>query len=266
MVAGKIIAGFLATLFTATAPSAAAEREETIPTREGVTISFVVTEPAPEPRAAAILFMGGNGKMRLWRGRGARNRNFLVRSRQLFADRGIFTVTVDVASDQRTDGLIDIRDGADHRKDIAAVADWIRDRTRVPLWLVGTSRGTVSVAHLAGVLPVDGAVFSATVTEPSSRRAANVHDANLDRIRVPTLVVHHRHDECHVTPAYGVSRLVSGLGNAPKVESMMFEGGKAPISGPCEARSAHGFFGIEEKVVDATVRWMLANGGRRSGK
>jgi len=44
---------------------------------------------------------------------------------------------------------------------------------------------------------------------------------------------------------------------------LMFEGGDDPISKPCQARSAHGFLGIEEKVVDATVRWMLANG---SGK
>ncbi len=240
-----------------------AEREETIPTRGDVTISFVVTEPSGKPKAAAILFMGGHGKVSLWRGKGPRSSNFLVRSRQLFADRGIFTVTVDVASDQRQSGLYDLRDGGDHRKDIAAVIRWIRTQTDAPLWLVGTSRGTLSVAHLAGILPVDGAVFSASLFKGTGRRPETVHDADLDRIRVPALIVHHKFDECHVTPAYGVSRLASSLRNAAKVETLMFEGGDDPISKPCQARSAHGFLGIEEKVVDATVRWMLANG---SGK
>ena len=105
----------------AAVPVPAAEYEETIATRGEVTLSFVVTAPDATPTAAAILFAGGNGKLKLWQGKGARNRNFLVRSRQLFADRGVLTVTVDVASDQRESGLNDIRDGTDHRTDIAAL-------------------------------------------------------------------------------------------------------------------------------------------------
>jgi hypothetical protein len=108
-----------------------------------------------------------------------------VRSRQLFADRGVLTVTVDVASDQRQGGLIEIRDGTDHLTDIAPLVKWIRQQTTMPVWLIRTSRGRVSVAHLASVLPVDGAVFTASVTGASNRRPANVNDADLDRIKVP---------------------------------------------------------------------------------
>ena len=242
------------------APSHASEKIETIATRDGVTISFAVTVPEGPPKAAAILFVGGNGKLKLWQGRGMRSKNFLARSRQYFADGGIYTVTVDVASDQRREGLIDIRDGRDHRADIAALVQWARQKTKAPLWLIGTSRGTVSVAHLAPVLPIDGAVFTASVTEVSNRRSANVHDAELQEIKVPSLIVHHKRDECGVTPAYAVPGFAAKLKNATKVGTLLFDGGDTPISGPCQAQSAHGFLGIEEKVVADIVSWMLANG------
>jgi pimeloyl-ACP methyl ester carboxylesterase len=237
----------------------AAEHEETIATRGDVTLSFVITAPDAAPTAAAILFAGGNGKLKLWQGKGARNRDFLVRSRQLFADRGVLTVTVDVASDQRESGLNDIRDGTDHRTDIAALVKWIRQKTSVPLWLIGTSRGTVSVAYLASTLPVDGAVFTASVTEASGKRSANVYDADLDRIKIPSLIVHHKRDECSVTPAYAVPGFAAKLENAEKVGILLFDGGDDPISRSCGAQSAHGFLGIESKVVGDIVSWMKAN-------
>jgi pimeloyl-ACP methyl ester carboxylesterase len=243
-------------------PVLAAEYEETIATRGDVTLSFVVTAPDAAPTAAAILFAGGNGKLKLWKGKGTRNKNFLVRSRQLFADRGVLTVTVDVASDQRRGGLIDIRDETDHRTDIAALVKWIRQKTGASLWLIGTSRGTVSVAHLASTLPVDGAVFTASVTETSKKRSANVYDAELDRIKVPSLIVHHKQDNCSVTPAYAVPGFAAKLQNAAKVGTLLFNGGDDPISGPCKAQSAHGFLGLESRVVGDIVGWMKANSKR----
>ncbi len=252
-----------AALLSASHTVPAAERAETVATRGDVTISFVATTPNTAPKVAAILFAGGNGKLKLWQGNGVQSGNFLVRSRQLFADRGVFTVTVDVASDQRDGGLNDLRDGNDHRMDIAALVRWIRQQTTAPLWLIGTSRGTVSVAHLASSLPpgsVDGAVFTASVTEPSGRRSANVYDADIDRIEIPALIVHHKRDDCSVTPARAVPGFAAKLRNAAKVGTLLFDGGDDPKSGPCQAQSAHGFLGIESKVVDGIVGWMLDNG------
>ena len=165
--------------------TSAAEEIVTIDSRPNVTVGVVVTAPDGNPGAAAILFAGGSGKLKLWKGRGVRSKNFLVRSRSLFAERGVLTVTVDVPSDLRRDGLNDVRDSAEHRADIAAIVRWVRSKTGAPVWLVGTSRGTVSLGHLSGVLPVDGAVFTASVTEMSNRRPATALDGDLDRIKVP---------------------------------------------------------------------------------
>jgi hypothetical protein len=37
---------------------------------------------------------------------------------------------------------------------------------------------------------------------------------------------------------------------------MLFSGGSPPISDPCEARSAHGFLGLEAEVIGQIAGWM----------
>ena len=233
--------------------------EETITSRDGVTVSFVVSPPDGPIKSAAILFSGGSGKIKLWKGRGPRGKNFLTRSRNRFAKRGVLTINVDVASDRRRKGLIHWRDSDEYRQDIAAVVKWVKSKTKAPLWLIGTSRGTVSVAHLAGFLPVDGAVFTATVTEVSNADKPTAHGADLRKIKVPSLIVHHKEDACIVTPAESLPAFAAALKNAPKVETILFDGGDPDKSGPCKAQSAHGFLGLEDQVVGRIVEWMHAN-------
>jgi dienelactone hydrolase len=236
-----------------------AETENTISTRDDVTVSFVVTETVGAVKSVAILFAGGTGKIKLWKGRGPRGKNFLVRSRNLFAQRGVLTITVDVASDRRRKGLIFWRDSDEYRQDIAAVIKWIKAKEKAPLWLIGTSRGSVSVAYLAGSLPVDGAVFTATVTEVSNAGKPTAHDADLRKIKVPSLIAHHKEDACSATPVDSLPAFAAALKNTPKVETILFDGGDPDISGPCKAQSAHGFLGIEDQVVGRIVDWMHAN-------
>jgi hypothetical protein len=35
-----------------------------------------------------------------------------------------------------------------------------------------------------------------------------------------------------------------------------FDGGSTPLSDPCESLSGHGFFGIEQKVIEAVTMWI----------
>jgi len=84
-----LVAVALTTVFPSLASSVAQAANEdivTIESRLGVTVGFVVTDPANSTKATALLFTGGQGKLKLWKGRGLRSKNFLVRSRQLFAE------------------------------------------------------------------------------------------------------------------------------------------------------------------------------------
>ena len=168
--------------------------------------------------------------------------------------------TIDVPSDRREDGLVDFRHTDHHRLDVAAVIKWLRRQTTAPIWLIGTSRGTISLSHVSGLLPIDGVIYSASVTEFSDHRPATALDGDLSKISVPVLLVHHRGDNCHVTPAWGVSALADRLTNSPKIDRMFYTGGSPPVGHECGATSQHGFIGLEQDVVNGMVGWMLANG------
>jgi pimeloyl-ACP methyl ester carboxylesterase len=81
----------------------------------------------------------------------------------------------------------------------------------------------------------------------------------LSQIAVPTLIMSHRKDGCRLTPAADASKLKNRLTKASRVEVELLDGGAAPVSDPCEAKSEHGFFGIEAKAVEAIARFIKAN-------
>jgi len=123
--------------------------------------------------------------------------------------------------------------------------------------LIGFSRGTISAAGGAAQLGVppagpDGIVLMSAVTETSRDGKDTVYDVALERIKVPVIVVHHRDDECYVTPLY------DALSLAKKLDATMIriDGGKQPISKPCDSKSQHGFFGVERQTVQTLVKRM----------
>lgn len=245
-------------LFALATPAAAEERIVQVRSRAGVTVDISVLDPPGQPVAIAILFSGGEGHLRLWRAPLPRGRNFLIRSRTLFAEQGLQVVSIDAPSDRRDSSLHNARDSSDHRADIVAVVQWARGQSAAPVWLIGNSTGTISAAYGGTAVPVDGVVLTSSFTEPSGFNRATVLDAPLERIRAPTLVVHHRRDQCAHTPLYGAERIKSRLRAAPKAELLLFDGGDPPRDAPCEAFAAHGFLGIERQVVVAIADWIKA--------
>lgn len=239
-----------------TPPGAGGERVQVIETRPGVTTRFLLARPYV-PMASVILFAGGHGRLgldlsgRMQWGRG----NFLVRSRRLFVGEGVAMATVDAPSDrQGPNGLLfGFRGSPEHAQDIAAIVRYLRDRFGRPVWLVGTSRGSASAANGGLRLPdsgpaaPDGIVLTSTLTVANAR-GLNVLDMELAAIRAPVVIAHHRKDECHVTPFDGARTLRRALRSAPEVALLAYDGGRAEGT-PCQAKSFHGFLGIEERVV-----------------
>jgi len=72
-------------------------------------------------------------------------------------------------------------------------------------------------------------------------------------------VVHHQGDDCVVTPASGVSSIARRLKISSKLKIKLFTGGTPSDKRACGPISAHGFLGIEEKVVGTIVDWMMVN-------
>ena len=238
-----------------------AQRVVDIPTRPGVTQRLLVLA-AQDPKATVILFAGGHGGLQIspsgsfkW-GAG----NFLVRSRQLFADEGLIVVVVDAPSDlQSAPFLAGFRQSAEHAADIKAAIAWAREQAKVPVWLVGTSSGTQSAAFVATVLEKsdgpDGLVLTSTILNADRGRA--VPTMPLGKLRIPVLVVHHEQDGCPPCAFRHIPALMSKLSEAPRKQLLSFTGGE-DRGDPCQAAGYHGFNGLEREVVAQTARWIHA--------
>ena len=249
-------------LLTPAAAGALEEQVRTIPTRPGVTESFVLIRPSGTPAASVVLFMGGRGALGLQRGAlGPRNTNFLVRTRQRFAEHGLLVAVVDVPSDRTSEALVGFRTSAEHAADVRALIAALHAEASVPVWLVGTSMGSVSAASVAARLTEggpDGVVLTSSVMGRNREMGESLQDVALDRIRVPVLVVHHRDDGCPSSRYADTSWAMRRLSAAPKKELLTFSGGDAPQSPPCEPLAPHGYFGIDARVVDAIAAWISA--------
>ena len=70
--------------------------------------------------------------------------------------------------------------------------------------------------------------------------------------------MHHRQDACQFTPFSDIPGLMRDLSKASRRELITFEGGEPPQSGPCEARAAHGYLGLDDSVVKAIAEWIVA--------
>jgi dienelactone hydrolase len=249
-------------LLLAASGVAGADELRTLATRPGVTQPFSLVRPAAAPRASVILFAGGNGALHLDAdGRpAALGGNFLVRNRARFAAHGLLVAVLDAPSDH-AGSLERFRTSAEHAADVRAVIAALRETAPVPVWLVGTSMGTVSAANAAARLREggpDGLVLSSTVTRGSRQRGESVEDVRVKDIRIPTLLVHHRGDACPITRYGDAVHLLDDLGKTPRHELLTFEGGSPPQSPPCEARAAHGYLGLDEQVVTAIADWIVA--------
>jgi hypothetical protein len=121
----------------------------TLATRPGVTQAFFLTSRPKDLQAVAVLFPGSGGSIQL-RAEDGKPRfnqgNFLVRSRAEFVKRSVIAAIVDAPSDQQRNwGMTDqFRRGELHFVDISAVVGDLGKRfPGVPLFLIGTSRGSV---------------------------------------------------------------------------------------------------------------------------
>jgi len=240
-----------------------ASRVVDIPTRSGVTQRFIYILPA-SPKAAVILFAGGEGGLQIsqdgafkW-GKG----NFLVRTRELFAEKGLAVAVVDAPSDRQSYPFLGgFRQKPEHVADIKAVIAWLKQQNNLPVWLVGTSRGTQSAAFIATQLrPAnggpDGLVLTSTILTDNQGRP--VTDMALEKISIPVLVVHHEQDGCNHCTYSNIPRLMDKLPSGNKKELITMHGGNNR-GDPCEAFAYHGFNGLESDVVEKIAAWIQAH-------
>ena len=251
-----------------------------IATSGNTTTRYALARPREdaEPKAPVtlVLLVGGGGHIDLDPSGCPRALlgNFLIRSLPHFHALGFTTALVDARSDHfGEEGLAGLRARPQHAEDLGRLIADVRARTNATIWVIGTSRGTISAANaaarLTGPSAPDGLVLTSAVTHGTlSRQRAwvsqSVYDFALDAIRMPTLIVGHRDDSCLRTPPDQMDRIAARVGAARK-QVVTVTGGPGPTGAgasgdPCAGLTPHGFLDQEAEVIAGIGRFI--RGGR----
>ena len=225
-----------------------------VPTREGV-VTTLFWEPTPDAKATVLLFPGGAGGFgRIETGK-AMGMNFLIRSEPYFISNGFNVAIFGRPSDSQDLDYAD-RISDTHLNDLHKVLAFVKQKADVPVWIVGTSRGTVSAAAAAIKLQGEMAGVVLTSSVVSFKKPEAVPRQDLAAIKVPVLVLHHTKDACHLCQPSEVPAILRGLKNAPIKKEIMFSGGANPTGNVCNGQHWHGFIGAEREAVDLIASWI----------
>jgi len=233
-------------------PSWAADRLISVNTRPDVTISYWWM-PKDGATATVVLFSGGAGGIGYREG--TPKSGFLIRSRDEFAKAGFNVALMGNPSDMPKLNPV-FRQSSEHFADVRAVIQDIRAHSNTPVWLIGTSQGTISSAA-AGIdlgPVVQGVVLTATLS--GQQFGGSVSDLALNKLAVPVLVHQHAKDSCKLTPPYLAERLISKLTASPVKKYMEVDGGQNPTGPACEAFHYHGYIEMESEAVAQISAWI----------
>ncbi len=210
-------------------------------------------KPARPARASVVLMTGGNGLLSLDATGTIINStgNFLIRSADLFLRHGLNVMMADATPAHPTGLSQAFRLSAAHAAELQGFINAALNRWGAPVWVVGTSNGSISTVTAAGFQPalsgLSGVILTSTVTvlAPANQPTFNLYAS---RITVPALVAWEQDDHCTFSPPAGSAALFAQIPSSRK-DSHAFAHAHSVASDPCDGFSEHGYAGIEEQVV-----------------
>jgi len=250
---------------------------------EDVLVQYMIHTPNRSPKGLVVLFAGGNGNTGIVGDPNtgdvlSAGNNFLVRSAQLFAKHRYLAVTIDrplvgpgqtpeFSTNQEYDQY---RVSADHGIDIAAVVTAV-NVDDLPVFLAGTSRGAISAVaqHRLG-LGIIGILLSSPVTSQGGN-PANLFVGHPDATTYPNLqpgfVIVPAHVLAHELDACVVSTPADSEALHNKFVNLVIDSKLNQVTGgfdltdnvtitACDAKTHHGFLGIENKAVEKITKRM----------
>jgi hypothetical protein len=192
----------------------------------------LLTMPRGKPSAVVILMPGGAGDIGLSDdGSIARDRNWIVRTRGSYASAGIASLLLDAGSDP-------------------AAAIRAMRQVAPKVVLVAMSRGSTRVPPALSARP-DAVVFTSSMLDHVRQTVGS------PSALPPTLVIHHRRDDCRVTHYDMAPPFMAWASGRARL--VWIDGGTSR-GNPCGNQAYHGFIGREGAVVSAIIGFV--RGGR----
>ncbi len=246
----------------------------TIATHNDSTTRYAFIPPSQSQSGGSVtlvLLAGGSGYVNL-NDQGCPQEltgNSLVRAIPIFNAAGFGTALVDAPSNyQGEDGLGGFRIDSKHADDLGKVIADLRVRTQGAVWLVGTSRGTISAVNaasrLSGPWAADGLVLTSALMSGQSGMkkswvANTVFDLPLENIHLPTLIVGHVEDKCTRSPASLMEEISARLTDIRKQVVKVSGGPGFPGTvslNACIGHAPHGYEAQESEVAAGIARFI----------
>jgi len=236
----------------------------------GQSIRAVLLKHQGTPKGSVILLAGGNGRLDITAAGQITKLtgNQLVRTRAMYRAKGYDTLVPDLAPDMKV-GADDVAPGyrvsMNYAKDIGAMVKYLREEGTEPVVVIGTSRGSGgaanSVAKLINARRPDAVIYTSAFLKLDCSDIINLWCLTNNQpqlLKLPTLVMWHVDDQCFATPPAAVPPFKTWWqqGTHLVLARKSFSGGLPPESSPCEAKSQHGFWGLDQKVVNAATDWI----------
>ncbi len=232
-----------------------------LPLGAGLTQRVLYDAPV-HPRATLVMLPGGSGEVGMRRDGDLRHDdNFVVRTRGDWVARGYAVLIPDTVDRANLRG---VRSSPAYADLVDGLATYAYSRTHAPVFLLGTSQGTIAAmngaAHGRPGL-ISGVVLTESVSVPGRLSSETVFDADPQDVGVPALVVANRDDSCDVAPPSMAPRIAAAMTHSPDVRVLAINGGLQHSEKPCGSLSPHGYYGLERQVISAIVGWLTAHGG-----
>jgi pimeloyl-ACP methyl ester carboxylesterase len=179
----------------------------------------------------------------------------LVRSAPYFTANGFNVAIFGRPSDSEDLDYAD-RISDTHMADVRKVLDFVKTQSAAPVWIVGTSRGTISATATAIHVQGDIAGLVLTSSVVNYKKPGSVPKQDLAAIKVPVLVFHHAKDACiHCRPDE-VPAAFKGFRNAHVKKLIFVDGGANPTGDVCAGQHFHGYISMEREAVDTISSWI----------
>ncbi|QRN55893.1 alpha/beta hydrolase [Dyella caseinilytica] len=181
--------------------------------------------------------------------------NFVVRTRDLWIRRG-FAVVIPDAIDG--DNLRGLRSSPTYAALVSDLVQFAHRQSASPVFLLGTSQG--SIAAMNGAAHIDPSQLAGVVLTESVSVMGGSHEtvfqADPQNVRVPALIVANRQDQCDVAPPSNAPRIAAAMSASPSVKLLYVSGGVQRSADACDSLTPHGYYGIEQEVVNDIAGWM----------
>lgn len=206
-----------------------------------------------QAKANIVAFIGGKGL----RNSTGKSRNFLVRAKDTFGSQGM-NYYLYPSPNKQTKASYAYRSSSDNIRRISNLIQAIKKRNKLPIYLLGFSRGTVDVVSYMNRFgqSVDGVILASGIYENQSKKAKNYAvESILNAQKLNNLLlVHHENDQCVVSVPSKAIHFFENL-SVSKKELVLVKGDQSQ-GRACGPFHYHGFEGIEAEVANKITDWI----------